>query len=67
MTLTYDHDRYMRLHALAAGRVTVTDGDHPPRNGRLLGWAPRHALVHLDGAQRPLTLRLRRYGVEPVR
>ena len=66
MTPAYDHDRYMRLHALSGGRVTVTrDGN--TRTGRLLGWLPRHALVQYDGAQRALSLRLRIYAVEPLR
>ena len=66
MTPAYDHDAFMRLHVLAGGRVTVTRPGST-RLGQLIEWRQRHARVLYDGAQRPMYLRLRRYGVEPTR
>ena len=65
-----DHDQYMRIHAVNRGRVTVTRDGYQPRHGQLIAWAPPkryEARVQFDGAERPLTLRLRRYGVEAER
>ena len=70
MTPAYDHDAFMRLHVLAGGRVTVTRDGYQPRHGQLIAWAPPkryEARVQFDGAERPLTLRLKRYGVEAER
>ena len=66
MTPAYDHDAFMRLHVLAGGRVTVTRPGST-RFGQLIEWRQRHARVLLDGAQRPLHLRLKRHTVEPLR
>lgn len=65
-----DHDTYMRIYAIHRGRVVVTRDGYKPRTGELIAWlAPKRfeARVRFDGAERPLTLRLRRYGIEPIK
>lgn len=65
-----DHDQSMRIHAIHRGRVVVTRDGYQPREGELVAWLPPkryEARVQFDGAERPLTLRLKRYGVEVAR
>lgn len=65
-----DHDQSMRIHAIRRGRVVVTRDGYEPREGQLIAWMPPkryETRVQFDGAERPLTIRLKRYGVEVAR
>ena len=65
-----DHDQSPRIRASHRGRVAVTRDGYKPREGQLVAWMPPkrfEARVQFDGAERPLTIRLKRYGVEVAR